>query len=160
MLNYEIQSYIDRLPQGQKPTHAFVQRNGKQCRERWLTALDPHIKKSQWTVEEDLEFLDLWLQLGNKWCEIAQKIEGRTESQVKNRFKLILRREMIQQNKYDPEALKLTVIPNIIKMLRTKNNKDLSETISSKSGQSDSQEEGETEQEEDMVDPDGDSVMK
>jgi len=45
-------------------------------------------------------------------------------------------------------------------MLRTKNNKDLSETISSKSGQSDSQEEGETEQEEDMVDPDGDSVMK
>lgn len=32
-------------------------RNGKQCRERWLTALDPNINKSQWTAAEDIEFL-------------------------------------------------------------------------------------------------------
>lgn len=70
-------------------------RNGKQCRERWLTALDPSIKKSQWTLREDQEFLEQWLKLGNKWREIANIIEGRTESQVKNRFKLILRREHI-----------------------------------------------------------------
>lgn len=70
-------------------------RNGKQCRERWLTALDPSINKSQWSLQEDRDFLEQWLTLGNKWREISYLIEGRTESQVKNRFKLILRREHI-----------------------------------------------------------------
>ena len=41
-------------------------------------------------------------------------IEGRTESQVKNRFKLILRKEMIQQKTIDPDLLKNKVIPEII----------------------------------------------
>lgn len=84
----------------------FTARNGKQCRERWLTALDPSINKSQWSLKEDLEFLEKWLRVGNRWREIANLIEGRTESQVKNRFKLILRREHIQQNSTDPEQLK------------------------------------------------------
>jgi len=44
-------------------------------------------------LQEDIEFLERWLQLGNKWREIANLIDGRTESQVKNRFKLILRRD-------------------------------------------------------------------
>lgn len=58
----------------------FTSRNGKQCRERWLTALDPSINKSQWSLKEDLEFLEKWLKAGNKWREIANLIEGRTES--------------------------------------------------------------------------------
>jgi hypothetical protein len=37
-----------------------------------------------------------WLARGSKWREIAMLIDGRTESQVKNRFKLILRREKYQ----------------------------------------------------------------
>lgn len=93
-------------------------RNGKQCRERWLTALDPSIKKSQWTLREDQEFLEQWLKLGNKWREIANIIEGRTESQVKNRFKLILRREHIQQTKIDPDELKTTIIPRILEIIK------------------------------------------
>ena len=34
-------------------TMVITARNGKQCRERWLTAIDPSIKKSQWTLKED-----------------------------------------------------------------------------------------------------------
>lgn len=37
---------------------AITARNGKQCRERWLTAIDPSIKKSQWTLKEDQQFLE------------------------------------------------------------------------------------------------------
>ena len=96
----------------------FTARNGKQCRERWLTALDPSINKSQWLLKEDLEFLEKWLRVGNRWREIANLIEGRTESQVKNRFKLILRREHIQQNSTDPEQLKTQIIPTIIENLQ------------------------------------------
>jgi hypothetical protein len=92
----------------------YTARNGKQCRERWLTALDPSINKKQWSLNEDVDFLQKWLNVGNKWREIASLIDGRTESQVKNRFKLILRREHIQQNNYDPAELKQKVIPQII----------------------------------------------
>jgi myb proto-oncogene protein len=73
--------------------------------------LDPSINKKQWGLKEDVDFLEKWLAVGNKWREIANLIDGRTESQVKNRFKLILRREHIQQNNYDPADLKAVVIP-------------------------------------------------
>jgi len=89
-------------------------RNGKQCRERWLTAIDPTIKKSQWTLKEDQQFLEQWLKHGNKWREIANIMSGRTESQVKNRFKLILRREHIQQTKIDRDQLREVHIPKIL----------------------------------------------
>jgi hypothetical protein len=68
-----------------------MQRNGKQCRERWLNALDPAINKGSWSNNDDIDFLKKWLKIGNKWKEIADQTPGRTESQVKNRFKLILR---------------------------------------------------------------------
>mmetsp|Transcript_37682 Transcript_37682/g.57716 ORF Transcript_37682/g.57716 Transcript_37682/m.57716 type:complete len:95 (+) Transcript_37682:2997-3281(+) len=70
-------------------------RSGKQCRERWITALDPSINKQQWTLKEDCKFLNEWLNFGNKWKEITKLMVGRTESQVKNRFKLLLRKEGI-----------------------------------------------------------------
>ena len=63
------------------------------------------------------------MQLGNKWREIANQISGRTESQVKNRFKLILRREHIQQKTTNPDELKLRIIPGIIEGLRLKHQK-------------------------------------
>lgn len=31
-------------------TDFYVQRNGKQCRERWLNALDPQINKGSWST--------------------------------------------------------------------------------------------------------------
>lgn len=99
------------------------QRNGKQCRERWLTALDPSINKKHWSLKEDIEFLEKWLQLGNKWREIANQIDGRTESQVKNRFKLILRRDHIQQSTVDPEKLRNFYIPRILQDLRQRYSK-------------------------------------
>ena len=62
-------------------------------------------------MKEDIEFLELWVNLGNKWRDIANMIDGRTESQIKNRFKLVLRKECIQQSKVDPEQLKNIIIP-------------------------------------------------
>jgi myb proto-oncogene protein len=37
-------------------------RTGKQCRERWHNHLDPSIKKSVWTREEDKILIDAHLQ--------------------------------------------------------------------------------------------------
>lgn len=41
-------------------------RNGKQCRERWVNHLRPDIKKGKWTNEEDKAIIELQQRHGNK----------------------------------------------------------------------------------------------
>lgn len=79
-LNDSILDYIQNSNAIDKEKVTYTARNGKQCRERWLTALDPSINKKQWSLKEDVDFLEKWLQVGNKWREIANLIDGRTES--------------------------------------------------------------------------------
>lgn len=61
-------------------------RIGKQCRERWHNHLDPNISKRKWTLEEDSLIVKLHLVHGNRWCDIAKKVTGRTDNAIKNRF--------------------------------------------------------------------------
>lgn len=61
-------------------------RIGKQCRERYLNYLDQNIKKSEWTDEEDKILFELQRVIGNRWCEIAKVLPGRSENNIKNRF--------------------------------------------------------------------------
>ena len=67
-------------------------RIGKQCRERWFNHLDPSIKKSGWTSEEDKILLEHQSRLGNRWCEIAKSLPGRSENSVKNRWNSAMRK--------------------------------------------------------------------
>lgn len=63
-----------------------VERNGKQCRERWFNFLNPSINREPFTEREDLIILTKRKQIGNRWSEIVKNLPGRTENQVKNRF--------------------------------------------------------------------------
>lgn len=62
-------------------------RKGKQCRERWLGHLNPKILKKSWTTEEDSIILYRQSLLGNRWSEISKFLSGRTENQIKNRWR-------------------------------------------------------------------------
>lgn len=46
-------------------------RLGRQCRDHWFSVLDPEIKRTEWTADEDLFIVASFLQQGPKWVKIA-----------------------------------------------------------------------------------------
>jgi hypothetical protein len=61
-------------------------RIGKQCRERWVNALDPSLDRGPWTPEEDDLLRELHERFGNHWTKIAEAIPNRSDNAVKNRW--------------------------------------------------------------------------
>eukprot|EP00300_Choanocystis_sp_HF-7_P010207 c16840_g1_i1.p1 GENE.c16840_g1_i1~~c16840_g1_i1.p1 ORF type:complete len:477 (+),score=87.57 c16840_g1_i1:116-1546(+) len=66
-------------------------RVGKQCRERWRNHLDPSIRRDSFAPEEDERILEFVQELGTRWSKIAQRLPGRTENAVKNRYHCFLK---------------------------------------------------------------------
>ena len=66
-------------------------RTGKQCRERYINHLDPEMKKSAWTTQENDVIRDMFPEFGTKWSSYMPFLPGRSYNNIKNRYHTISR---------------------------------------------------------------------
>lgn len=67
-------------------------RNVRQCRERWKHYLSCTKPADPWTKEEDDLISDKVQEIGGKWTKIAALLPGRTDLQIKNRWRQLFAR--------------------------------------------------------------------
>ncbi len=66
-------------------------RTGKQCRERYVNHLDPEMKKTAWTADEDNVIRDMFPEFETKWSKYMVLLPGRSDNAIKNRYHMIAR---------------------------------------------------------------------
>ncbi|XP_078001466.1 cell division cycle 5-like protein [Glandiceps talaboti] len=76
-------------------------KSAKQCKARWYEWLDPSIKKTEWSREEDEKLLHLAKLMPTQWRTIAP-IVGRTAAQCLERYEQLL--DQAQQKEGDTDA--------------------------------------------------------
>lgn len=80
----------------------------KQCKARWYEWLDPSVKKTEWSREEDEKLLHLAKLMPTQWRTIAP-IVGRTSNQCLERYEFLLDKAQSidsSSNRDDPRRLR------------------------------------------------------
>nr|QWQ79395.1 MYB36 [Zanthoxylum armatum] len=78
------------MPRNWKKIAQFVPgRTQVQCRERWVNSLDPSVKQSKWTEQEDLRLEATIKEHGYCWSKVAAALPSRTDNQCWRRWKAL-----------------------------------------------------------------------
>jgi hypothetical protein len=74
-------------------------RTERQCRERWVNYISPAVSQEPWTPEEDAILEEKVRELHHQWKCMEQYLPRRTDSQIKNRYKVIIRRRQKEEKR-------------------------------------------------------------
>ncbi len=77
------------LQQWSRISSLLVRKSAKQCKARWFEWLDPTIKKSEWSREEEEKLLHLAKSLPNRWRSIAPMLNRTPEQCIRHYEKLL-----------------------------------------------------------------------
>ncbi|KAK1425290.1 hypothetical protein QVD17_20641 [Tagetes erecta] len=80
--------------------NAGLQRCGKSCRLRWINYLRPDLKRGAFSPQEQELIIHLHSVLGNRWSQIAARLPGRTDNEIKNFWNSTVKKRL-KTNKSD-----------------------------------------------------------
>lgn len=94
----------------------IARKSAKQCKARWYEWLDPSIKKTEWTREEEEKLLHLAKIFPSQWRTVAPLV-GRTPHQCVEHYEKLLdlaQGRILGEDENDPRKLKPGEIGKII----------------------------------------------
>ncbi|XP_028789662.1 transcription factor MYB83-like [Neltuma alba] len=78
--------------------NAGLLRCGKSCRLRWINYLRPDLKRGAFSLHEEHLIIHLHSLLGNRWSQIAARLPGRTDNEIKNFWNSTLKKRFKNNN--------------------------------------------------------------
>ncbi|KAG6630253.1 hypothetical protein I3843_13G003100 [Carya illinoinensis] len=84
--------------------NAGLQRCGKSCRLRWINYLRPDLKRGAFSPREEELIVHLHSILGNRWSQIAARLPGRTDNEIKNFWNSTLKKRLRNNNISTPST--------------------------------------------------------
>ncbi|KAF8108007.1 hypothetical protein N665_0115s0022 [Sinapis alba] len=116
------------------PKLAGLQRCGKSCRLRWINYLRPDLKRGAFSPEEENLIVELHAVLGNRWSQIAARLPGRTDNEIKNLWNSSIKKKLRQRG-IDPNTHKPISEVDKDKPTRSSNNDHKSPSSSAATNQ-------------------------
>ncbi|XP_077254130.1 myb domain protein 83 [Tasmannia lanceolata] len=82
--------------------NAGLQRCGKSCRLRWINYLRPDLKRGAFSSQEEDLIIHLHSILGNRWSQIAARLPGRTDNEIKNFWNSTIKKRLRNSSSSSP----------------------------------------------------------
>ena len=87
-------------------------------KERYMNKLNPELKRSKFTEDEDIQIKELHNKLGNNWNMIAMNIPQRSALMIKHRFYSFIRKEVLKKKKNHFDLIKSASCENSLNEYR------------------------------------------